>query len=104
MPADKDIDWVMDHADVIGNGVITRCHSVCVCFRACVRACVRTCVRAYAWVMAANDADVMGNMRTGVMTRPELSKAISLWYLHHWQQSRPVPRPQTLHGKHSKHC
>jgi Ca2+-binding EF-hand superfamily protein len=59
MPADKDIDWVMDHADVIGNGVITR---------------------------------------------PELSKAISLWYLHHWQQSRPVPRPQTLHGKHSKHC
>jgi len=45
MPADKDIDWVMDHADVIGNGVITRCHSVCVCFRACVRACVRTCVR-----------------------------------------------------------
>ena len=24
MPADQDIDWVMDRADVIGNGVITR--------------------------------------------------------------------------------
>jgi hypothetical protein len=37
MPSDKEIDWVMEHADVIGNGVITR---------------------------------------------PELSKAISLWYVH----------------------
>ena len=44
MPADKDIDWVMEHADVIGNGVITRCVFARVYARVYARACVRACV------------------------------------------------------------